>query len=150
MISFMMPEILALFPDAKFIHIYRNGPSVIASLLKKEWDKHRTYFDSKEDFRLDCAKYWRDCILGIEKQRVDLALDEKDAFLGFSYEQLCEDPQGILDNIASFLAIASSDFNFDMGSIVSQNYKVGDYAEDPNWSELLKVMAPAMTLKGYL
>ena len=149
MISFMMPEILALFPEAKFIHIYRNAPSVVASLLKKEWDKHRTYFDSKEDFRLHCAKYWRDCILEIEKQRADLAL-EKNAFLEFSYEELCKNPRGILDNIAGFLSITSDAFNFDIDGIVNQNYKVGDYAEDSNWSELLNVMVPAMTLKGYL
>ena len=41
MISFILPEIYSIFPKAKFIHIYRYGPSVIESFLLKEKMKEK-------------------------------------------------------------------------------------------------------------
>lgn len=149
MISFMIPQLLSIFPEAKIIHIYRNGPSVVESFLKKEWNKYCNYFDSKREYRFHCAKYWSDCLLEIEKRKIELSLETKGALLEFSYEKLCESPIEVLDNIASFLSVALKEFNFDTTQIVSQNYKVGDYAKDEKWLELLELMSPGMKLKGY-
>ena len=150
MISFMVPTLLSLYPDAKFIHIYRNGPSVVESFLKKEWAKYRAYFSSQDEYRNYCAHYWNACLLEIESQRTALSLEERDIFLEFSYEQLCNAPVEILGEIGRFLSIRENDFVFDTSKIVSQNYKVGDYLGDEKWSKLLQIMSPAMKLKGYL
>ena len=150
MISFMLPCLRALFPESKFLHIYRNGPSVVASIVKKEWEKQGRYFTSKEAFKFCCAKYWNDCMLQIEKQKNELYLEGKSDFLEFSYEKLCEKPRETLGVIADFLLVDSCKFNFDIGKITSQNYKVGSYGEDEKWVTLMQVMSPAMRLKGYI
>ena len=150
MISFMVPKILTLYPEAKFIHIYRNGPAVVESFLKKEWEKYQSIFDSEDEARKNCAHYWNACLLEIEKQRVKCALDSRNVFLEFSYEQLCDMPEDVLGKIGRFLNISTKEFTFDLTKIVSQNYKVGEYTNDEKWDQLLTIMAPAMKLKGYL
>lgn len=149
-ISFMIPRLLSIFPGAKFIHIFRNGPSVVESFLKKEWGKYCNYFDDKRVYQLHCAKYWNDSLLEIDKQKVELSLEGKGSFLEFSYEKLCEYPTETLDDIAGFLSVTADGFSFDTTQIISQNYKVGDYEKNEKWSELLEVMSPGMKLKGYL
>lgn len=149
MISFVMPKILALFPDAKFIHIYRNGPSVVASLSKKEWGKYVGYFADESEFMLSCAKYWNACILEIEARKKTLSIDAKGAYCEFSYEQLCEDPRSILRKIAKFLDVDSDGYTFDFSNIASRNYKVGYYKNDKQWFPLLEAIEPAMRLKSY-
>ncbi len=149
MISFMIPSLLSIFPEAKFIHIYRNGPSVVESFMKKEWGKYCNYFDNKREYRLHCAKYWNDCLLEIERQRIELSLETRGYFLEFSYEKLCKNPRKVLDDIAGFLSVPLNGFKFDTTQISSQNYKVGDYLKDEKWLELLELMSPGMKLKGY-
>ena len=150
MISFMIPKLLSIFPEAKFIHIYRNGPSVIESFLKKEWPKYSNYFHTKEEYRLHCAKYWSDCLLEIEKQKIELSLGQKGVLFEISYEKLCKSPLEVLGDLAGFLSVDLDKFNFDTTQIVSENYKVGDYAKNEKWVKLCKVMLPGMKLKGYL
>jgi len=150
MISHMMPKIITIFPDARFLHVYRTGPSVVESFLKKEWDKYRNYFRPEEEFRLLSAGYWNDCILEIEKQKQLLRLEERGRFFEYSYEGLCADPSGTMSRLASFLGIDAREFGFDLGKVSSTNFKVGDFSGDPRWITSLERMAPAMKLKGYL
>jgi hypothetical protein len=150
MISFMIPKILSLFPDARFMHIFRNGPSVVASFLKKEWSKYSGCFENEPRYLLHCAGYWNDCILEIEKRKAQLSLVAKGAFLEFSYEKLCEDPKAVLGRIGEFLRVPSEEFHFDISQISSRNYKVGDVKKDETWAPLLEIMSPGMKLKGYV
>jgi hypothetical protein len=150
MVSFMIPQILSLFPEARFMHIFRSGPSVVASFLKKEWSKYAGYFENEPRYLFHCARYWNDCILEIEKKKTQLSLVAKGAFLEFSYEKLCEDPKAVLDGIGEFLGVRSEDFNFDISQISSRNYKVGVVKKDETWAPLLEIMSPGMKLKGYM
>src|SRR6056297_843020 len=86
MISFMVPRLHLIFPDAKFIHIYRTGPAVVESFFKKEWKKYSKYFDSKQDYRYHCANYWNSCLIEIETQKNNIM----EVLYEFSYESLCE------------------------------------------------------------
>ena len=140
--------LISMFPGSKFIHIYRSGPSVVESFLRKEWRKYSDYFISENEYRLRCANYWNDCILEIERQKYRLPLGDSLLF-EFSYENLCEYPVECLGNLAEFLMIDPDGFSFDLAQIVSQNYKVGNFAVNEKWNELLKVMSPGMELKGY-
>ena len=106
MISFMIPNILEVFPDARFVHIYRFGPSVVESYFKKNFGKYSRYIFTEKDYRMYCAKYWNACILEIEKRKKELSLDTKGQFLEFSYEDLCQNPGDILDDISKFIGVA--------------------------------------------
>jgi hypothetical protein len=149
MISFMIPKILHVFPESRFIHLYRFGPSVVESYFKKNFGKYTRHVFTEKDYRFCCARYWNDCILEIERKKNDLSLATKGALLELSYEKLCQNPRDVLDNIADFLGVALNGFKFDISKISSQNYKVADYAKNPEYAELLEVMSPGMKLKGY-
>lgn len=155
MISFLMPELAEMFPNGRFLHIYRNGPAVVASFEKffkrKEWLKYTDEASHKAQFRQECAQYWGDCLFEIDHQKTALGLEQSGKFYEFSYESLCDAPRQILDDIADFFQVRRDGFGYDLSQIVSQNYKVGsDYTNDPDWQAAIKVMEPAMKLKGYL
>jgi hypothetical protein len=149
MISFMIPKILEIFPDARFIHIYRCGPSVVESYFKKNFGKYSRFTFTEKEYRGYCARYWNACLLEIEQRREDLSLEARGQFLDVSYENLCQNPKEVLDSIAELIGVTSDGFRFDISQISSQNYKVADYASDPERTELVNVMYPAMRLKGY-
>jgi hypothetical protein len=150
MVSFMIPSILEVFPDAKFVHIYRFGPSVVESYFKKNFGKYSRYVYTEKDYRVYCATYWNACILEIENRKRELSLDTRGQFLEFSYECLCQNPRDVLDDIAEFLGVASDGFSYNISQVSSQNYKVADYARNPERAALLGLMLPGMKLKGYL
>ena len=150
MISFMLPKIIEIFPDARFIHIFRFGPSVLKSYFRKNFGKYSRYVFTERDYRAYCAQYWNACIWEIEQRKKDLSLETKGQFLEFSYESLCQNPRGVLNDVAEFLGVPSDRFRFDMSRISSQNYKVADFANNPEGAELLGLMSTGMKLKGYL
>ena len=150
MISFMIPKILSMFPDTRFIHIYRNGPSVVKSLEKKEWNKYANYFSSQFSFKLLCARYWNACIEEIEARNEELSLSDNGKIYEISYEDLCADPANTTQSIATFLGISPNGFSFDYSKISSKNFKVGNYKTDKEWKPLLEAMTPALRKKGYL
>jgi len=150
MISFMIPKILEVFPDARFIHIYRSGPPVLESYFKKNFGKYTRHVFTEKDYKAYCAKYWNACILEIEQRKKNLSVERKDQFLELSYEALCQNPREVLDAIAKFFGVPSDGFRFDISRISSQNYKVADYAKNPEGAELLDLMSAGMKLKGYL
>ena len=149
MISFMIPNILEIFPDARFIHIFRFAPSVVESYFKKNFGKYSRHVFLENDYRAYCAKYWNACILEIEARKNELRLLEKGQFLEFSYESLCANPRAILDDISNFVEVDPSGFRFDISTIASHNDKAPDYARDPERAGLQELMAPGMQLRGY-
>jgi Sulfotransferase family len=148
-ISFMIPKILELFPEARFMHIYRFGPSVVESYFKKNFGKYSRFTFTEKEYRAYCATYWNACIMEIEQRKNDFSLEAKGQFIEFSYEDLCQNARKVLDSIAEFIGVTSDGYRFDISQISSQNHKVADYARDPARAGLLDVMAPAMRLKGY-
>jgi len=150
MISFMIPKILDVFPDARFIHIYRSGPSVIESYFKKNFGKYSHFSCSEEEYRLICARYWNSCIMEIERVKENMPLQSEQAFFELSYEELCVSPKKLLDQLTRYFDLEDGDFDFDISQIESRNYKVGDYMADDKWQECLVAMEPALKLKGYI
>jgi len=150
MISFMLPAIHRMFPDAKFVHLFRNGPSVVASYMKKNYGRYRRYAPPEDEYRRRVARYWNDCVLEIGRAAAELGLVEEGRFHEFSYEDLCDDPRAEVDRLAVFLEIDPRGFGYDLSRISSTNYKVGARGDDPEWAEPLRLMAPAMSAHGYL
>lgn len=146
MVSHMIPTILQLFPDAKIIHIYRFGPAVVKSYVEKNFGKYSRFVFAERDYKAMCARYWNVCILEIDEKRKALSRGQ---FLEFSYEELCQQPRSVLEDIALFLGVPSSGFRFDTSEVSDQNFKAGVEPDDPERAELLVMMAPALILKGY-
>jgi hypothetical protein len=149
MISFMVPKLHALFPDASFIHIYRFGPSVAESLVKKEWHRFQDRIPEEDSFRRLCASYWNGCIIAIQHAVRDLQLQERRQYYELSYEELCDAPQDALGRLAAFLGIDSEGYRFDLSQIESRNAKVGDISESVLWDSSVEMMREALLLKDY-
>jgi hypothetical protein len=149
MISFMISKILDLFPDARFIHVYRNGICVVRSLFEKEWQKYLGVVDNKRDFYSHCAEYWNQCITEIDRVSASLSLKGRNIMYELGYEELCREPKRQLDRVAAFLGCHPNGFAFDLSEIQSTNWKAGDYIREKQWSHLIDVMSPVMEQKGY-
>ncbi len=146
MVSFLIPTILQLFPDARIIHIYRYGPSVVESYFKKNFGKYSRFRYTERDYEVICARYWNSCILKIDEDTRALS---KHQFLEFSYERMCQNPHGVLDDVALFLGVQASGFRFDTSELSNQNFKAKGKHRDSASAELLAAMSPGLALKGY-
>jgi hypothetical protein len=150
MISFMIPKILNIFPDARIIHLYRYGMPVVESYFKKNFGKYSRFVYPEKDYRIFCAKYWNDCILEIENRIKEFGLEEKGQFLEFSYEDLCQKPNEILGRLADYIGVEKTGFRFNLAEIANQNYKTEKIATNPETLELIEIMSPGLKLKKYI
>jgi Sulfotransferase family len=150
MISFMLPHLHALFPSAHFVHIYRYGPSVVASFLKKDWHKYKGYLPNEEAYRRHCAAYWNACIGEIDRAVAAQRLRDKGLYSEVSYEALCANPRQRLAELAKGLGLAPDGYNYDLAHVQDRNFKVGDVHDNLRWREALKLMGPGLTSKQYL
>jgi hypothetical protein len=149
MISFMIPRILELFPDARFIHIFRFGPDVVESYFKKNFGKYSKYRFREDEYRLICASYWNQCILEIERQKRALRLSERGALFEIAYETLCDRPEEILHAISAYLRIPAEGFKFDVAEITNRNASLERWRGNRAYFEAADVMASGLELMGY-
>jgi hypothetical protein len=80
-----------LFPDAKYIHIVRDGRDVALSLLDKEWGPNNIYA---------CAEYWQ------RLNRYQPTFEElrrKNQLISLKYEDLLQTPEKHVRNLYDFL-----------------------------------------------
>ena len=112
--SMRIRYINGIFPDAKFIHILRDGRAVVNSLLKrrrlekgsinswwatkpKKWRKYKKLPGAQQS-----AYQWRDIIQQIKKDKKYL---KKDQYYEFKYEDLIEKTDESMRQIISFLEL---------------------------------------------
>jgi hypothetical protein len=81
---------LRLFPDARFIHLVRDGRAVAASILPLDWGPNNV---------MHAAEFWMArCAMGLGAE-LELGADR---VLRVRYEELVTDPEVALRRIASF------------------------------------------------
>jgi len=131
--TFRIPDILAIFPDARFIHIIRDGRAVAFSWAVKEYStmqqhlnvyKKRGYNYSFNELIKFTAKSWVRNIEEVRSQREKTQLVHKNNFIEFSYEEFCIDPEKYVKLICQFLSIDRDRLGKkDLSYIKSMNYK---------------------------
>lgn len=89
--SIYTAELLELFPDAKFVHIIRDGRDVALSLFRLDWGAKSP---------IVAAKHW--------KERVEAACNfgrtlDDSQYLEIRYEHLVQFPEEIFENLIHFL-----------------------------------------------
>ena len=89
---FHIPLLLSLFPNGRFIHIYRDGRDVALSLMPLAWGPNNSYA---------CARYWRQMLQEWNKHKE--VMGEK--WLEVKYEALIEAPEQQLNQICDFIHV---------------------------------------------
>jgi hypothetical protein len=86
-----VPRLHEMIPDAKFIHIVRDGRDVCTSLRRLTWHGESIY---------SIAEYWRDVV---HAGRAAERLLGPDQYLQIAYEDLVLNPEDVLRRVCSFL-----------------------------------------------
>lgn len=94
---FYWNEIKREFPQAKVIHIVRDGRDVASSIINARMGP-KTYYAA--------AQMWRDYLAQIEAIKQDCAADQ---FIEMRYESLLANPQRDLQKICDLLGVTYSD-----------------------------------------
>lgn len=97
-----MSELIAIFPDAQFLHIVRDGRDVVASLVKRKWIEGFTGkpFESTENIE-KATIFWND----IMKTAKDVSQSKltKFNYLEFRYEELINSQEETIRSVLEFL-----------------------------------------------
>jgi hypothetical protein len=158
LVTFMIPYILKLFPEARFIHIVRDGRAVALSFAIHDREMIEEFPDPYKklgiDFPLEVlvekfAESWKRHILEIEKQKDSLGLKNKGIIHELTYEDLCASPREQLALIASFMGLDPSRFSADDYSYVKNtNYKYQRELSPETIQKISEIMQPALKLKN--
>lgn len=145
-ITFILPEIKKMYPNAKYINLYRNGYAVARSWFKKEYfreKRYQTHF-SEHEFLLACAKYYQESIDEISKFLEGIPVENQ---LSLSYEQFTEKPILETQKILDFVNI-DAQCEFDFNTIQSMNFKI-DKLSNNEQDELTSIMQESLKSLGY-
>jgi hypothetical protein len=91
-----------LFPDARFLHVIRDGRDVVSSLVTMDWVNPLT--GRKWDYVQNvasAARYWRDVIVRARQQAAQPALAGR--VLEVRYEALVTDTEATLRRVLEFV-----------------------------------------------
>jgi hypothetical protein len=100
-VLFMVP-LGEIFPDARFIHVLRDGRDVACSLITMDWINPVT--GRKWDYIQNiasAARYWREVVTAARQQAEHPSL--ADRVLEVRYEKLVANPQREMQGILTFL-----------------------------------------------
>lgn len=104
--GFCLDQIAESFPNARVIHIVRDGRAVAASLAKLGWTGVRAY--NSMDALCYSSLKWRAAVLAASESQRILG----DRYLLVKYEDLVLDSRNIIDRVSSFLGLPELDTDF--------------------------------------
>ncbi len=93
----LMPEIRRSFPDARFLHIHRDGRDVALSLSRLRWIQPMPW--DRDDWTIPAAVHWE---WVLEKGR-RLGKKMGKAYMEVRYEDLVTEPRSTLRTIQDFI-----------------------------------------------
>lgn len=159
-LNFMLPRVHEAFPDARFIHMVRDGRAVAPAYARKmrAWIEfaperfRRDGFDLPLDALLErFARYWTMIVQTLDADAAALGLAGTTAWREVRYEAFAADPQASLHTLAEWLGVEPSLFGrAPLPPIRSTNPQIIDRLNAVERERLDAIMAPALRAKGYL
>ena len=131
--TFYLERIFAIFPDAKFIHILRDGCDVVSSYVNSG-----IYKSLKE-----AAERWIASVELVEK----FYMSHPSVGITIRYEELVSDPKNTLINLCGFLGV---DFEEQMLANISESNsnKMGDVEKRAHHSNVMKPVSVSSIGRG--
>ena len=159
LIALMTPYVLKICPNAKFIHLIRDGRAVALSWARRQrrdidqspavYQKRGLDLSTHELLRL-CAKSWRDHIEAIDHDCAALRLVERQTYLEVQYEDFCADPRTHLDAMARFIGVSAGKFSpVVYQDVESKNYKFRESFSERDFDDVMEMIEPTLAAKGY-
>lgn len=154
MIHFMLPRVGSWYPEARFVHLVRDGRAVALSRARRLQSRAHEAPDlpnlrSFDELLDESARFWRSSILAVEE--AEPGLEEAGRYLEVRYEDLCGDPPSVLQRIARFFGVDPAPFEgMDPAECQSRNHKFRQALEPPTVRRLTELMQPQLGLLGYL
>jgi len=159
MLTFMIPFIIKEFPDARFVHVIRDGRAVALSYAKRQHKKIEDnlsvylelgYAYPFEDVLVACAKSWNLHMAEVDRQAKKLGLGERGIIYEMKYENFCRNPEKLLIQVAGFMGIDPNPFKrMDLSHIQTMNYEYGQETYKGLVQKISQQMEPTLKQKGY-
>ncbi len=99
----------ALFPEARFIHIVRDGRAVSASIRHLDWGPNNAY---------TASRHWADRL----HQALNVEAAEESNCLRVYFEQLVSEPEAVLQQVCNFINIPYDKKMLNGGGLVVPNF----------------------------
>ncbi|MEM7031900.1 MAG: sulfotransferase [Chloroflexota bacterium] len=160
--TFRLPQLLEIFPNARFIHIYRDGRAVAFSHAKKltndnklrEWpEPEQTRFkESFDELAIWMSGFWKQSLEEVEKQDEALGLTKQGLMMTLTYESLCADSDSQLAQICQFVGLDQTRFlpTLAKEKVIKQNHKWQEGLDKNAVSKMVAKMEPVLTQYNYL
>lgn len=104
-----IPLLRRLFPEARFIHIYRDGRDVALSIMPLSWGPNNAY---------TCAHWWKNNIQAWTKTKPELG----DRAFEICYEKFIQNPEPNLHQICKFLNLQYEDSMLSEYELYTSNF----------------------------
>jgi hypothetical protein len=157
MINFMLADVDRLFPDARFIHIVRDGRAVALSYAEKEGRKMAAAAERYRDAGLwyepnalimHMGKLWQDTLAEIEQVSAGLEWRANGRYHFCRYEDLCREPATLLRSLLEFIGV--DDPALPPGEpVADMNHKFRERLSAPLLRELTAALSPTLAAHGY-
>ena len=135
-------RLAAAFPNAKFIHIFRDGRAVANSLMPLDWGPNNI---------IDAARHWQASLsIGFGLS----AVLPSDRLLHVKYEDLVQDGAATMRRVAASVGIAYSDELLDTGGLkvphyTRVNHRLVGAAVDPTRIDAWRDRLPAREIEVF-
>ena len=157
--TFRIPYLMEMFPDARLLHIARDGRAVVHAYAPRVCRKIREHSDPYEMLGLDLsdrnvsmqiASYWKACMEEVARQDQALELSQAGRLMELSYEELCADMRGALARVCEYLDLEMTRFSPRVWDIElrNQNHECREM-DGGMLDEIVARMEPALHQRGY-
>ena len=155
--TFRVRQVLELFPEARFVHVVRDGRAVVLSYARhllargklREWpaEWRQRVERSPEPLYELLAHLWCESLCEVDGAARDLGLAADGKMLRLRYEDLAEDPDGTVSGLDSFLGLTAG--RSLRRQIASRNYKWRQAFSPETLARLESIMGPHLEADGY-
>lgn len=157
---FRIPYVLDMFPDARFVHMVRDGREVVCWRFPKQHEKIRSDPAPYEEVGLTAASdeilvrlaaFWRETMEEVARQDETFRLSQTGRLVELTYEELCANTSAVLARACQFAGLDPSRFT---PGIQDHGLRI----LEPRWREMLDpaqvnqvtvAMEPMLTRKDY-
>jgi hypothetical protein len=157
MIAFMLPVVSELFPEARFIHIVRDGRAVALSYAHKEFGKMQANEELYRACGVWCtfdelleqmSRLWVAHIDEIDGVAERESWKEKGFYFECRYEDFCERPRELMAEIVGFMGFPNPRVSLE-DEVRSMNHKFRQELSPEAIRSITAIMAETLTRKGY-